>query len=33
MKNKATSGWNFAAGLILSKLKKSENWWDRPRGN
>jgi hypothetical protein len=33
MKNKATSGWNFAAGVVISKLKKSENWWDRPRGN
>lgn len=33
MKNKTNSGWNFAAGVIISKLKKSENWWDRPRGN
>ncbi|MEN9639367.1 MAG: hypothetical protein RLZZ262_1235 [Bacteroidota bacterium] len=32
MKNRASSGWNFSAGLIFSHLKKSENWWDRPRG-
>jgi hypothetical protein len=31
LNNKASRGWSFGAGLIITKIKKSENWWDRPR--
>jgi hypothetical protein len=32
LENKTNKGWNWNFGLILTRLKKSSQWWDRPRG-
>jgi hypothetical protein len=31
LNNTLNKGWNWSIGLVLTRMKKSTEWWDRPR--